>query len=322
MAAAARRYRAFISYSHRDRATGDRLFKRLDGYRPPRSLRGRETPFGPVPAKLYPIFRDREELASSPSLAGCLEAALNASDHLVVICSPYAAASRWVNEEIRMFQRSGRANRTHAVLVDGDPAAALPPALSEYEGSEPLATDLRKEGDGWTNGPLKVIAGILGLSFGELKDREVARARTRARWRGAIAAVFAMLAVIAGINTWRAEAAILVAVKGVAAIVEQVAAGSETGKIPTAVAKSLSWTADGMVAGVVALAPNSPRLPEEQGRLLIQFARHYQAVGDIKAWKAAAERARDLFAELEARPDGTAEAARLRPWLWTNAAML
>ena len=61
------RYRAFISYSHKDRAAGDRLFKRLDGYRPPRALRGRETPFGPVPAKLYPVFRDREELASSPA---------------------------------------------------------------------------------------------------------------------------------------------------------------------------------------------------------------------------------------------------------------
>ena len=96
--AEARRYRAFISYSHKDKAAGDRLFRRLDGYRPPRALRGRETPFGPVPAKLYPVFRDREELASSPALAGRLEAALDASDHLVVICSPPAAASRWVNE--------------------------------------------------------------------------------------------------------------------------------------------------------------------------------------------------------------------------------
>ncbi len=315
--AEARRYRAFISYSHKDRAAGDRLFKRLDGYRPPKALRGRETPFGPVPAKLYPVFRDREELASSPALAGRLEAALDASDHLVVICSPYAAASRWVNEEIRIFQRSGRGNRIHAVLVDGEPAAAFPPALSEQEGSEPLATDLRKEGDGWTDGPLKVIAGILGLGFGELKDREVARARARARLYAAIAVVFALLAVIAGISAWRAveqtrraeaqlsraEAAILTAVEGVASIVEQVAAGSESGAIPTALARSLLMTADGMITGVVALAPDNPRLLEEQGKVLILFARHYQAVGDIKAAEAAAARARDLYAELEARPE-------------------
>ena len=171
-----------------------------------------------------------------------------------------------------------------------------------------------------------MIAGILGLGFGELKDREVARARTRARLYGAIAAVFALLAIIAGISAWRAveqtrraeaelsraEAAILVAVEGVAKIVDQVAAGSESGEIPTGLAKSMLMTADGIIAGVVGLAPNNPRLLEEQGRVLILFARHYQAVGDIEAWKAAAKRARDLFAELEAWSDGTEEAARLR----------
>ena len=324
--AQARRYRAFISYSHKDKAAGDRLFKRLDGYRPPKALRGRETPFGQVPAKLYPVFRDREELASSPALAGRLEAALDASDHLVVICSPHAAASRWVNEEIRIFQRTGRENRIHAVLVDGEPAAALPPALSEEDGGEPLATDLRKEGDGWTDGPLKVIAGILGLGFGELKDREVARARARTRLFAAIAGVFALLTVIAGISAWRAvqqtreaeaqlsraEAAILTAVEGVARIVEEVAAGSESGAIPTTLAKSLLMTADGMITGVVALAPDNPRLLEEQGKVLILFARHYQAVGDVKAAKAAAARARDLYAQLEARPGSAVGAGRLR----------
>jgi eukaryotic-like serine/threonine-protein kinase len=125
-----RRYRAFISYSHKDRAAGGRLFKYLDGYRPPKALVGLETRFGPVPEKLYPIFRDREEFAYSPALAGSLEEKLNASDHLVVMCSPHAAASRWVNEEITIFQRSGRGNRIHAVIVDGEPAMAFPPALT------------------------------------------------------------------------------------------------------------------------------------------------------------------------------------------------
>ena len=209
------------------------------------------------------------------------------------------------HEEIRIFQRSGRGNRIHAALVDGEPATAFPPALSEQEGSEPLATDLRKEGDGWTNGPLKVIAGILGLGFGELKDREVARARTRARVYGAIAAVFALLAVIAGISAWRAveetrraeaelsraEAAILTAVKGVVQIVEQVRTGTESGAIPSRVARSMLLTADGMITEVVRLAPNNTRLLEEQGKVLILFARHYLRVGDVRAAKDAAARA-------------------------------
>ncbi len=312
--AAARRYCAFISYSHRDRAAGDRLFKHLDGYRPPKALVGRETPFGPVPARLYPVFRDREELSASPALAGRLEGALAASDHLVVVCSPAAAASGWVNEEIRMFRSSGRGERIHAALVDGEPAEAFPAALREGEGGLPLATDLRAQGDGWNDGPLKVIAGILGLGFGELKDREIARARARARRNAAIAALFAVLAIVAGISTWRAvertreaeaqlsraEAAILVAVEGVARIAAQVEAGSRSGAVPSGRARSLLSAADAMVTGVVALAPGNPRLLEEQGKLLILFARYYGSVGDFAAARDAAVRALSLFGGREA----------------------
>ena len=324
--AEARRYCAFISYSHRDRAAGDRLFKHLDGYRPPKALVGRETAFGPVPARLYPVFRDREELSASPALAGRLEGALAASDHLVVVCSPSAAASRWVNEEIRMFRSSGRGERIHAALVDGEPAEAFPAALREGEGGLPLATDLRAQGDGWNDGPLKVIAGILGLGFGELKDREIARARARARRNAAIAALFAVLAIVAGISAWRAvertreaeaqlsraEAAILVAVEGVAKIVDQVAVGAKSEAVRTGMAKTLLGAADAMITGVVALAPDNPRLLEEQGKVLILFARHYQNVGDLKNANAAAARARDLYAQLEARSGSSAEPARLR----------
>lgn len=279
-----------------------------------------------MPARLYPVFRDREELSASPALAGRLEGALAASDHLLVVCSPAAAASRWVNEEIRMFRSSGRGERIHAALVDGEPAEAFPEALREDEGGMPLATDLRPQGDGWSDGPLKVIAGILGLGFGELKDREIARARARARRNAVIAALFALLAIVAGLSAWRAiertreaeaqlsraEAAIVVAVEGVAKIVDQVAAGSESGAVPTGMAKALLSTADTMITGVVALAPDNRRLLEEQGKLLILFARHYQNVGDLKNANEAAARARDLYARLEARSVSSAEPARMK----------
>ncbi len=54
-----RSYWAFVSYSQKDRAAAVKLFKQLDGYRPPKSLRGRKTIHGPVPKKLHPVFRDR-----------------------------------------------------------------------------------------------------------------------------------------------------------------------------------------------------------------------------------------------------------------------
>jgi hypothetical protein len=248
-----RRYKAFVSYSHRDKAAGSRLFKRLDGWRTPKALRGRPGRHGPAPDRLYPLFRDREELATSRDVRTELDRALEASDHLVVLCSPNAAASEWVNHEIETFLRLGRADRIHCVLADGDPADAFPPAL----GDAALAADLRPEGDGWTDAPLKLAAGLIGLPFGEVKDREIARARARARINAGIAAVFALLFVAAGLGFWRAtseaqranaeltraEAAILVAVQGASDLVDKVVAGADRGDIPVALADTLLTTA-------------------------------------------------------------------------------
>ena len=60
----------------------------------PARLVGEASKFGPVPKRLFPVFRDRDELASSHELGVEIEAALNASRCLIVICSPRAAASR------------------------------------------------------------------------------------------------------------------------------------------------------------------------------------------------------------------------------------
>jgi hypothetical protein len=57
-------YRAFLSYSHHDKAWGGRLHRALEGYRIDKSLVGRDTTAGPVPATLRPIFRDREDFSA------------------------------------------------------------------------------------------------------------------------------------------------------------------------------------------------------------------------------------------------------------------
>ena len=50
------RYRAFISYSHRDREWADWLHRRLESYRVPKKLVGALTREGSVPRRLTPIF--------------------------------------------------------------------------------------------------------------------------------------------------------------------------------------------------------------------------------------------------------------------------
>ena len=67
--AAGFKYRAFISYSHRDERRASWLHKSIEGYRVPKPLIGQPSRDGAIPSKLFPIFRDRDELASSPDLS-------------------------------------------------------------------------------------------------------------------------------------------------------------------------------------------------------------------------------------------------------------
>ena len=182
------RYSAFISYSHADKAAAAWLHRAIETYRTPRRLRGRPGPFGPVEARLPPVFRDREELRAAPDLAHALNDALAEAETLIVICSPQAAASRWVNEEIRQFVALGRSDRVFCLIAAGggpDAPAYLPPALFEGGRSEPLAADIRKGSGGRRQALLKLIAAILARDFDELRQREAAR---RNRQLAAVAA--------------------------------------------------------------------------------------------------------------------------------------
>jgi tetratricopeptide (TPR) repeat protein len=192
------KYRAFLSYSHRDAKWGTWLHKALESYRPPKELIGKTTDHGPVPKRLAPVFRDREELASATDLGSVLNEALRQSVCQVVICSPSAARSRWVNEEILAFKRLGREHRIFCFIVGGEPNASddparaqeecFPPALRYRLGedgnlsttrTEPIAADARADKDGRSNAKLKLIAGLLNVGFDALRRREQQRRQRR-----------------------------------------------------------------------------------------------------------------------------------------------
>ena len=110
-------------------------------------------------------------------------------------------------------------NRVHALILDGEPNASIPdeecfpPALShkvDAEGTiitdepeEPIAADLRPEGDGRDNAKIKLLAGVLGISFNSLRQREVVAARRRLRITQAVSGVILALAVAAGFAGWQ-----------------------------------------------------------------------------------------------------------------------
>ena len=207
------KYRAFITYAHKDEERAKWLRQKLEAFRVPKHLIGTNGDFGEVPARLFPIFRDRDELAGAAQLGPLIEQALDDSSHLIVLCSPQAVRSRWVNEEIRMFKSMGKADRVLCLVLSGNPMVedldgntdneCIPLAARrevDAEGAitdqkhEPAAADLRETSDGEKDALLKIVAGLLGLGLDDLKQRDLlARQKRLAR----IASVSALLAISA-----------------------------------------------------------------------------------------------------------------------------
>ena len=130
-----------------------------------------------------------------PPLGETLTRALQQSAFQIVICSPKAAASKWVNEEILAFKRLGREHRIFALIVGGEPGSAdqecFPNALMfrmgpdgrlTTERTEPIAADGRPGKDPKLDVKLKLLAGMLGVGLDELKQREAHRRHVRMMW--------------------------------------------------------------------------------------------------------------------------------------------
>jgi tetratricopeptide (TPR) repeat protein len=192
------RYFAFLSYSHKDEDLAEWLHSQLEQFRVPRALAGQLSEHGVIPKRLTPIFRDQHELAAADDLGEEIEEALANSRFLIVLCSPDAAKSRWTNAEIVTFKRTRPDGCVLAAIAAGEPFASempgreeeecFPPALKQKydrrghptgKRAEPLAADLRDQGDGQRVGLMKLIAGMLGVGLDELLQRETTRRQRR-----------------------------------------------------------------------------------------------------------------------------------------------
>ena len=190
------KYRAFLSYSHRDVGWAKWLHGRLEGFRFDKDLIGRETSLGPVPKTLRPIFRDREDFSGGHTLTDATMAALDASAALIVLCSPVAASRPAVNEEVRLFRSRHPDRPAIPVIIDGSAPENFPPALRfelAADGSVTdrpmtiLGPDLREAADGKTLGLAKTIAGLTGLGADDVFRRAERARRRRTRIWGGVA---------------------------------------------------------------------------------------------------------------------------------------
>jgi tetratricopeptide (TPR) repeat protein len=210
------KYWAFLSYSHADSEWAERLHRWLENFVVPRRLVGHPTLAGPAPRRFRPVFRDREELRASANLGERLTTALGNSAYLIVLCSPSAAQSAWVEEEVRQFKALHGEDRVLALIVSGTPNAVAVGADADLEcfplalrrrvsadGSvsdieiQHSAADVRPGKDGPRRARLKLLSGMLQVDLDELVHR-VARRRIEQSLALAAAAV-AIAAIMTGL---------------------------------------------------------------------------------------------------------------------------
>ncbi|MEY2878407.1 MAG: hypothetical protein RLZZ15_787 [Verrucomicrobiota bacterium] len=223
---APRHYRAFISYSHADTPWANWLLKKLEGYAVPARFHGRPAPIGEVGPRLAPVFRDRDELPTTSDLGEVIKNALRESATLIVICSPNSAKSRWVQEEICAFKRLHGERRVFAFIVAGEPkheGAAddcFSPALRRElapdgtltgPAAEVVAADARPHADGRSTAFMRLVAGLLGVGFDDLRQRELQRRQRRLTLITAASVAGMVLTLGLAVAAWRARNAAVVA---------------------------------------------------------------------------------------------------------------
>jgi WD40 repeat protein len=199
------RYHGFISYSH---AADGKLAPALQ-----RSLQLFAKPW--YRTRALHIFRDDAALAANPQLWGSIEVALGESEHLILLASPQAAASEWVDREAHFWRRNKGVERILIVLTDGEPlwngehagdtrVRVLPPTLDGAFSDEPRYVDLRWAQHGedltlthprWLESIADLAAPLHGKPKDELSSEEVRQhRRTKRVVRSAVTVLAALTA--------------------------------------------------------------------------------------------------------------------------------
>ncbi|WP_104664923.1 toll/interleukin-1 receptor domain-containing protein [Ensifer adhaerens] len=298
------KYRAFVSYSSSDRPAADKLQRSLEAYRIPKPLR-RSGPHRNE--RVSPIFRDRSDLKASADLGQTIRQALENSEYLIVLCSPAAANSKWVDKEISFFRELGRSDNIIAVIVRGvaavndplrEPQGAFPKALvglrsGDGSSTEPLAADIQEPaadgrgGDGFNLAKLKIIATLLGVSLAELTQRQAEVDRRQRRVAQAVAAGMLVLAIVAVIGAWTAleqsrtaQRRLQDAVESAARQIGATVRYRDRYGVPSDVIQELLRSAEADFGKLISEEDTSPMLAFQRARLNLEFAELFNLIGD------------------------------------------
>ena len=199
-----RAYDGFISYSHAaDGLLAPRLQAGLQRFAKPWWRR-----------RAVRIFRDESSLSANPHLWSSITHALDSSGWFVLLLSPDAAESTWVNQEIDYWVDHHDRGRILPVVTDGTfrwehgdiVGDAVPPALRGVFGEEPRWVDVRWARDEdhldlndprFADAVADIASTIRGLPKDDLASEEVKQHRRTVRTAWSAGVVVVVLGVVA-----------------------------------------------------------------------------------------------------------------------------
>ena len=209
------RYDAFLSYSHSADAKLARALR--DG------LQRFATPWSPLSwsnrVRSLRVFRDESALSPDPALWPAIERALTASGWFVLLASPDAAQSPWIDKEVAFWCANKPVERMLLVLSAGEIAwnhegndfdwrttTALPRRLAGVFAHEPLWLDLRwaetaarleRRDPRFQEAVASIAAPLRGIPKDELIGEDIRQHRRLRGWRNAAMVALSVLVISA-----------------------------------------------------------------------------------------------------------------------------
>ena len=164
---------AFISYSHKDIKQAERLDNFLLDFRLPVSVKQK---YPDRRDSFKDIFRDNTGMGAATDLSSEIRRQLDQSEYLIVVCSPNAVESGWVNEEIEYFKSIRGQDYIYPFVVDGivnakspdESHECMPKALRPYKGRAANITTYSFE-----HAIIEILAAILKIEVDEIWQRHV-----------------------------------------------------------------------------------------------------------------------------------------------------
>jgi tetratricopeptide (TPR) repeat protein len=206
------KYRAFLSYGRAEAYVARRVCGRLERFRIDREFVGRITRYGPVPETLGPIFRNRHDFLTRPTVVPETAAALADSAAFIILASPHSAQSKYVNKQVRLFKSRYPERPVIVLIVDRRPddtyglaptvRFAVAPEWAENP-AEVLPPDLEHKADGFELAIAKIVGRLIGIAADDVFRRAQIEQRRRMRIRMAAAAATLILTLGATTGLWK-----------------------------------------------------------------------------------------------------------------------